>query len=51
MRRVITEVMSWAVLAVSVGSMVATLGLVSGLTYASRLWLGTRWPMDSRGAP
>jgi len=46
MRRVITEVASWAVVAISIGSMVATLGVVSGLTYASRLWLATRGPLD-----
>ena len=46
MRRVITEVVSWAVVAISIGSMVATFGVVSGLNYASRLWLGTRGSFD-----
>ena len=50
MRRVITAFLSWAAPAISVGSMVAALGLVYGLTYASRLWLATRGPMDPRGA-
>jgi len=46
MRRVITAVLSWGVAAISVGSMVATLGMVSGLTYASRLWQRTPEPLD-----
>jgi len=41
-QRVIAALLQSAAVAVSVGSIWATFGIVSGLTYASRLWLGTR---------
>jgi len=42
MRRVIAALLPPAVVVVSVGSMVATLGIVSGLSSAVRLLWGTR---------
>jgi hypothetical protein len=42
MRRVIAALLPPAVVLVSVGSMVATLGIVSGLSSAVRLLWGTR---------
>ena len=40
--RTIAALLPPAIVIVTVGSMVATLGIVSGLSYASRLLLGTR---------
>jgi len=50
MRRLIAALLPSAVVAISVGSMVATLGIVSGLSYASRLLLGTRRSVNSSTA-
>jgi hypothetical protein len=48
MRRLIAALLPSAVVAISVGSMVASLGIVSGLSYASRLLLGTRRSVNQR---
>ena len=47
--RTIAAFLPPAIVVVSIGSMVATLGLVSGLSYASRLLLGTRRSVKSGG--